>query len=171
LPVAQALDDIEERGLALRYPYLSLAVAAQAFAQTPAAPAAPKTKPSQPAFCANCHKAAPGQVAGYFDSVAFKSQAIQLDVGAGPEILRFDPKTLKVIDAGVEKNAEHLRDVKKRHEARIDFVEKDGVKMATEVRLKGPIKIAAEKLIDYAGVAKLVAEGPAKTKYTLMVLN
>jgi rhodanese-related sulfurtransferase len=148
---------------------LALVFAAQAvFAQAPAAPAAPKAKPTQPAFCANCHKAAPGQVAGYFDSVAFKSHSIQLDVGAGPEILRFDPKTLKVIDAGVDKNPEHLRDVKKRHEARIDYIEKDGVKFATEVRFKGPIKIAAEKLIDYAGVAKLVADGPGKTTYTLI---
>jgi rhodanese-related sulfurtransferase len=147
----------------------ALLFAAQAvFAQAPATPAVAPTKPSQPAFCSACHKTAPGQVAGYFDSVAFKSQSIQLDVGAGPEILRFDPKTLKVIDAGVEKDAEHLRDVKKRHEARIKFVEKDGVKFATEVRFKGPIKIAADKLIDYEGVAKLVAEGPGKTVYTLI---
>jgi rhodanese-related sulfurtransferase len=147
----------------------ALLIAAQtAFAQAPAAPAAAPAKPTQPAFCTACHKPAPGQVAGYFDSVAFKSQSIQLDIGAGPEILRFDPKTLKVIDAGVEKNAEHLRDVKKRHEARIYFVEKDGTKVATEIRFKGPIKIAADKLIDYAGVAKLVAEGPAKTPYTLI---
>jgi rhodanese-related sulfurtransferase len=148
---------------------VALLLSAQAvFAQTPAAPAAAKVKPSQPAFCSACHKAEPGQVGGYFDSVAFKSQSIQLDVGAGPEILRFDPKTLKVIDAGVEKSVEHLRDVKKRHEARIDFVEKDGVKVATEIHLKGPIKIAANKLIDYAGVAKLVAEDPEKAKYTLI---
>jgi len=143
----------------------TLLIATQAaFAQAPAAP----VKPSQPTFCSACHKPAPGEVAGYFDSVAFKSQSIQLDVGAGPEILRFDPKTIKVIDAGVEKNAEHLRDVKKRHETRIAFVEKDGVKFATEIRFKGPIKIAADKLIDYAGVAKLVAQGPAKSTYTLI---
>jgi rhodanese-related sulfurtransferase len=146
--------------------YAALLLGAQAaFAQAPAAASA---KPSQPAFCANCHKTAPGQVAGYFDSVAFKSLSMQLDVGAGPEILRFDPKVLKVIDAGEEKKVEHLRDVKKRHEARVDFVEKDGVKFATEIRFKGPIKIAANKLIDYAGVAKLVADEPGTTTYTLI---
>jgi rhodanese-related sulfurtransferase len=144
----------------------ALLLAAQAvFAQAPAPAAA---KPAQPAFCSNCHKLAPDQVAGYFEAVAFKTTAIQLDVGAGPQIVRFDPKTLKVIDAGVEKNAEHLRDIKKRHETRITYVEKDGVKVATEIRFKGPIKIAADKLIDYAGVAKLVAEGPGKTTYTLI---
>jgi rhodanese-related sulfurtransferase len=138
------------------------------FAQAPATPATAAAKPSQPAFCSNCHKLAPDQVAGYFDAVAFKTTAIQLDIGAGPQIVRFDPKTLKVIDAGVEKNVEHLRDVKKRHEARITYVEKDGVKFATEIRFKGPIKIAADKLIDYAGVAKLVAGGQAPAPYTLI---
>jgi hypothetical protein len=71
-----------------------------AFAQTAPAPTA---KPSQPAFCSNCHKAEPGRIGGYFDSVAFKSQSIQVDVGAGSEIVRFDPKSLKVIDAGEPK--------------------------------------------------------------------
>jgi rhodanese-related sulfurtransferase len=154
--------------LRLSIPFALIFAAQAVCAQAPATPAAPKAKPSQPAFCANCHQTAPGQLGGYFDSVAFKSQSIQLDVGAGPEILRFDAKTVKVIDAGVAKNAEHLRDVKKRHEARIEYVEKDGAKFVTEIRFKGPIKIAAEKLIDYAGVAKLVADGPEKTKYTLI---
>jgi len=146
----------------------SLLLAAQAaLAQAPTAPAA-AGKPSQPAFCAACHAAAPGQLGGYFESVAFKSQSIQLDIGSGPEIVRFDPKTLKVFDAGVEKPAEQMREIKKRHEARIAFVEKDGVKYATEIRFKGPIKIDAKKLIDYATVAKLVADGPQKASYTLV---
>ena len=137
-----------------------------AMAQAPAAPA--KAKPTQPAMCAACHTLEPGQIGGYFDSVAFKSQSMQIDVGGGSEIVRFDPKTLKVIDAGVEKNAEHMRDVRKRHESRVSYVMKDGVKFATEIRFKGPAKIDPAALIDYAAVAKLVAEGPAKTPYTLI---
>lgn len=143
---------------------LACTFAAAASAQAPA----PAAKPTQPAFCANCHKPAAGQVAGYFDSVAFKSQSIQLDVGAGPEILRFDPKALKVIDAGENKPAEHLREVKKRHEASVQFVEKDGVKYATTITFKGPIKIAPEKLANYDTIAKLVADGPDKARYTLI---
>jgi rhodanese-related sulfurtransferase len=134
-----------------------------AFAQTAPPPTA---KPSQPAFCSNCHKAEPGRIGGYFDSVAFKSQSIQVDVGAGSEIVRFDPKSLKVIDAGEPKKADHLRDVKKRHEVMVQFVEKDGAKFATLVTFKGPIKIAPEKLANYDMIAKLVADGPAK--YTLI---
>lgn len=139
-----------------------------ATAQTPAAPPTAKAKPSQPPFCSACHDNKPNQVAGYFDSVAFKSNSMQLDIGSGTEILRFDPKALKVIDADLDKPVEHLRDVRKRHEVRIDYVVKDGVKHATQVSFKGPVKIDPAKLIDYAGVAKLVADGPDKARYTLI---
>ena len=148
----------------------ALIFAAQAvFAQAPAAPAAAKAKPPQPAMCAACHNLEPNQIGGYFESAAFKSQAMQVDVGAAmPQILRFDPKTLKVIDAGVAKTPDFLSEAKKRHEVQVTFVEKDGVKVASEIRFKGPVKIDPANLIDYAGVAKLVAEGPTKTTYTLI---
>jgi rhodanese-related sulfurtransferase len=147
----------------------ALMFAAQiASAQTSPAPAA-KVKPPLPAMCAACHTLEANQMGGYFDSAAFKSQSIQLDVGAAaPQILRFDPKALKVIDAGVEKKPEFLKDAKKRHEVQVTFVEKDGAKLVTEIRFKGPVKIDPAKLIDYAGVARLVAEGQAKTPYTLI---
>src|SRR5512134_4039726 len=108
------------------------------------AQAAPK--PSQPAVCNNCHQPAPGQVAGYFENVAFKSQAIQLGIDANKEIVRFDPATLKVLDAGVARKPEQLRDIKKGHETRVAYVEKDGQKWATEIRFKGPVKDAKEDL-------------------------
>ena len=129
------------------------AAACTAFAQAPAG------KPTIPQICTNCHKAAPGEVAGYFDNVAFKSQSIQLAIDDGKEIIRFDPKALNVIDAGAAKNAEHLREVRKGHETRVSFVEKDGQKWATEIRFKGPVKVAKEDLVDYAFVKKLVDQG------------
>jgi rhodanese-related sulfurtransferase len=73
-----------------------------------------------------------------------------------------------VLDAGDAKKVEHLREVKKGHEARIEFVEKDGVKTATLISFKGPIKIAQEKLVFYPAVQKLVAAGPEKGAYTLI---
>jgi len=138
----------------LLFTALALAVGAAA-AQAPASVA----KPTQPAVCNNCHKPAPGQVAGYFENVAFKSQAIQLGIDANKEIVRFDPKTLKVFDAGVTKTPEQLREIKKGHEARVAYVEKDGQKWATEIRFKGPVKVAKEDLVDYAYVRKLVEQG------------
>ncbi len=133
----------------------AIAIAGAASAQAPA----PAGKPSQPAVCNNCHKPEAGVLGGYFDNVAFKSQSIQLGIDAAKEIVRFDPKTVKVIDAGTEKKPEHLYDVRSGHETRIVYVDKDGQKWATEVRLKGPVKVAKEDLVDYAFVQKLVGQG------------
>ena len=141
-----------------------IALAANAAAQAPA----PAAKPTQPPVCNNCHKPEAGIVGGYFDNVAFKSQSIQVNLGTATEIVRFDPKTLKVIDAGDAKSPEHLRDVKKGHEARIAVVEKDGQKFATSISFKGPIKTPPEKLIGYDAVAKLVAQGPLVGNVTLI---
>ncbi len=139
--------------------FTAVALAAGAAAAQAPAPAA---KATQPAVCNNCHKPAPGQVAGYFENVAFKSQSIQLGIDANKEIVRFDEKTLKVFDAGEPKKPEQMRDIKKGHEARIAYVEKDGQKWATEIRFKGPVKVAKEDLVDYAFVRKLVDEGSGK---------
>lgn len=142
----------------------ALGFAAAAWAQAPAT--AEKPTISKP--CLNCHKAAPGELQGSFENVAFKSQSIQMKIDAATEIVRFDPKTIKVTDAGDAKTAEALRDIRKGHEARIAFVEKDGVKTATAIWFKGPIKIAPEKLVMYDEVAALVAKGPEAGNYVLV---
>jgi len=135
-----------------------------ALAQAPA----PATRPVIPQICTTCHKAQPNAVQGIFENVAFKSQSIQLKIDAHTEIVRFDPKTIKVVDSGVVKPGEALRDIAKNREARIDYVEKDGAKLATQISFKGPIKIAPEKLSNYAEVERLVALGPEQGKYTLI---
>jgi len=128
-------------------------MAGGALAQTPA------PKPTQPAVCGNCHKPEPGTVAGYFENVAFKSQSIQIGIDAHKEIVRFDEKALRVIEAGDAKKVEWLRDARKGHEVRVAYVERDGQKFATEIRFKGPVKVAKEDLVDYAFVRKLVDQG------------
>ncbi len=143
---------------------VALGFATAAWGQAPAT--AEKPTISKP--CMNCHKAAPGELQGSFENVAFKSQSIQMKIDAATEIVRFDPKTIKVTDAGDAKTAEALRDIKKGHEARIAYVEKDGVKTATAIWFKGPIKIAPEKLVMYDQVAALVAKGPEAGNYTLV---
>jgi len=147
---------------------LALAAAAAAGAQAPAPAAQPAARPSQPAFCSNCHKPQAGRIGGFFDSVAFRSMAMQIDVGAGPELLRFDPKTVKVIEAGETKPAEALRAIKRRHEVMVAFVERDGVRHATEVTVKGPVKLPPEQVATFDMVAQLVAQGPEKGRYTLI---
>jgi rhodanese-related sulfurtransferase len=141
---------------------IAFAIAASAIVAGGALAQAPAPKPSQPAVCNNCHKPAPGTVAGYFENVAFKSQSIQIGIDANKEIVRFDEKTVKVVDAGEAKKPEHLREVRKGHEVRIAYVEKDGQKWATEVTFKGPVKVAKDDLVDYAFVRKLVDQGKGK---------
>ena len=142
---------------------LALGLAQAAFAQAPET-----AKPTIPKACMNCHQAKPGQIQGAFENVAFKSQSIQMKIDAATEIVRFDPKTLKVIEAGDPKTPEALREIRKGHEARIEYTEKDGVKTATLISFKGPIKIAPEKLVFYPDVEKLVALGPEKGGYMLV---
>lgn len=148
--------------LAIAVALAACAVGVQA--QTPA----PAARPTIPQVCTSCHKAQPGSLRGVFENVAFKSQAIQLKIDANTEIVRFDPKTIKVLDSGVAKPGEALREIAKNREARIDYVDKDGTKFATEISFKGPIKIASEKLSNYAEVERLVALGPDKGSYTLI---
>jgi rhodanese-related sulfurtransferase len=141
-----------------------IAFASLTQAQAPAAPAAapaPAAKAAQPAVCGACHKPAANEVAGYLDNVAFKSQSIQLDLAGSKEIVRFDPKTLKVIDAGDPVKVEKMRDIKKGHEARVEYAMKDGEKWATVINFKGPIKTPPAKLVNYEQVAKAVADGSA----------
>src|SRR5512143_187073 len=140
-------------------PGVALALAGVAIAVNAQAPAA---TPTIPQVCTNCHKAQPNAVQGIFENVAFKSQAIQLKIDSHTEIVRFDPRTIKVVDGGVAKPAEALREISPNREARIDYVDKDGTKVATQISFKGPIKIAPEKLVKYAEVEALVALGPEK---------
>jgi len=147
---------------------LAMALAALAAAPALAQAPAPAVKPTIPQICTTCHKAQPNAVQGIFENVAFKSQSIQLKIDAHTEIVRFDPKTIKVVDGGVAKPGEALRDIARNREARIDYVEKDGAKLATQISFKGPIKIAPEKLSNYKEVERLVALGPEKGNYTLI---
>jgi rhodanese-related sulfurtransferase len=142
---------------------VALAIAPGAFAQ-----AIPAGKPTIPKSCTNCHQAAPGQLHGMFENVAFKSKGIQLKIDASTEVVRFEPKSLKVVDAGQPKDGEALKGIRKGLEARVEYAEKDGVKTATLISFKGPIKIAPEKLVTYDEVARLVAQGPEKGGYLLV---
>ena len=141
----------------------------QALAQEKAvAPAAPQSKPAMAKICANCHQPQPGSLRGNFDSVAYKTQSIQIKIDESTEILRFDKAALKVQNVKGENTEEPLRDIKKGKEVRVEFIEKDGTKIATLVVAKPPIKLAPEKMMSTAEVEKLVAQGPEKGKYLLI---
>jgi hypothetical protein len=139
------------------------ALAAHAAEQAPA-----QANPTMAKICTNCHKPQSGSLHGNFEGVAMKSSSIQLKIDNATEIVRFDKGNLAVENAKGEDLEKKLRAIKKGHEVRIDFIEKDGVKTATRVVSKPPVKVPKEQVVDTAYVEKLIAQGPAKGGYALI---
>jgi rhodanese-related sulfurtransferase len=141
----------------------------QAAAQEKSAAAtAPQARPTNAMICMDCHQAQEGNLRGNFDNVSFKSRSIQLTIDDNVEILKFDEKTIKVVTTDKTEDAEALSDVRKGHEVRIAYTEKNGIKTASLVSIKPPIKVEPEMIISTEDVEKLVALGPEKGKYTLV---
>jgi hypothetical protein len=138
----------------------------QAASQQAATPA----KPTIAKLCTNCHQAEPGNLRGNFDSVAYKTQSIQIKIDDATEVLRFDKDTLQLANVPpfADNPSESLRSLKRGKEIRIAYTEKEGVKFATLLSAKPAIKVAPEKLMSTAEVEKLVAMGPEKGKYLLI---
>lgn len=140
-----------------------------ALAQEKAAPpATPQARPTMAKICGNCHTAEQGNLRGYFESVAYKTQSIQIRIDDAVEILRFDTTALKVQNVKAENAEEPLRALKSGKEVRVQYTEKDGKKFATLVVAKPAIKVAPEKQLKTEDVEKLVAAGPEKGKYVLV---
>ncbi len=132
--------------------------------------AAPQAKPTIAKICTNCHQAEPGNLRGNFESVAYRSQSIQIKIDDITEVLKFDKATLKLVDVPpfADSPSESLYSLKRGKEIRIAYTEKNGEKFATLVSAKGATKIPPEKLMSTAEMEKLVAMGPEKGKYLLI---
>jgi hypothetical protein len=139
-----------------------------AAAAAPVAPAPAPAKPTMAKICGNCHTPQEGSLRGNFDLVAYKTQSLQVKIDTATEILRFDPATLKIENVKGDNPQEPLRDIPKGKEVRVEYIEKEGRKIATLVVAKPPIRVPAEKQIGTEEVEKLVALGPEKGKYTLI---
>jgi hypothetical protein len=102
--------------------------------------------------------------------VAYKTQSIQIKIDDATEILRFDKESLKVLNIQPDpaNPEEPLRAIKKGKEVHVQFIEKDGRKIATHVIAKPAVKVSPEKLINTVDMEKLVAMGPEKGKYLLI---
>lgn len=125
-------------------------------------------RPTAAKICLNCHTPRPGNIHGHFDVLAIKSSSFQMKVDENTEVLRFDKANLKVVSE--EKAAtldDTLKAIKKGHEVRVEFTEKEGVKTATLLSVKPAVKLAASETISLDEVQKLVAMGLDKGKYFL----
>jgi rhodanese-related sulfurtransferase len=132
-------------------------------------PAAEPSRPASARICATCHTASADNLRGYFDTLVLKNNSFQLRMDERTEVLRFDPSTLKVLSPEPATDLEAtLKGIAKGHEVRVQFSEKDGVKMATLLVVKPPVKVAAEESISLEAVQQLVALGPDKGRYFLV---
>lgn len=141
--------------------------AAAAFAAEPVAKA---VRPVIAKICTNCHKAEPGAVRGNFDIVTFKAKTIQVKIDDSVELFKFDEDEIKVINsAGKTGDGEFLKDnlVKKGHEIKVEFTEKDGVKTAVKLIAKPPVNVSPDMLMMTSDIEKLVALGSEKGNYFL----
>jgi rhodanese-related sulfurtransferase len=130
---------------------------------------APQAKAANAKICLNCHKAEANNLRGHWESVAMKSSSIQLKIDDRSEVIRFDKAKLQVLNAAEKGDVEKmLRSIKKGHEVRIEFAEKDGARFASVVSAKPAVKLAAEDKIALADMEKLVTLGPVKGNYTLI---
>lgn len=146
----------------------ALSVAVLMAAQTaPATELAPTAKPKDVKGCTVCHKPVDGQMRAFFDSVAMKSQSIQLKLNDSYEVVGFDRDALKIVNGAVpESVVKSLRAIKKGHEVRVAYVEGgDGTKSITEISIKPPMSVPADKQMKVEEVEKLLKGGG---KYTLV---
>lgn len=130
-------------------------------------------KPTIARICSNCHQPKAGQLFGQFDSVSAKASSIQMTIDDSTEILQYDEDTVRLTGADArtvpaEGVTEALRAIKKGHEVRISFAEKDGIKTASQIVVKPPVSVKPDQLIKTEEVARLVALGPEQGRYTLV---
>jgi Rhodanese-like domain len=148
--------------------FAGLAVAALLVAPAVlAAEQAPLAKAKDVKSCAVCHKPADGQMRAFFDSVAMKSQSIQLKLDAAAEVVKFDKSKLKVVNGVAPGDVEKsLRGIKKGHEVRVAYLEgASGIKTISEISIKPPMKVPAEKQLNTEAIEKLLK---GTEKFTLV---
>ncbi len=141
-------------------------LAATALASGPA----PAPRPTIAKICANCHKAEANAVRGHFDIVAFKAKTIQVKIDDAVELFQFDEDEIKVVNGdGKTGDGEFLKDnlLKKGHEIKVEYQEKNGVRTALKLIEKPPVKVSDEMLMKTADIEKLVAQKPEKGNYFL----
>jgi hypothetical protein len=147
-----------------RYPTLAVMLAAGLLLAwgAPAALAGQKAKVHKP--CMNCHTEFKDQenlVAGELNSRSMKAKSMSITVGGEVEVIKFTDQT-KV------ENIDKIKSLKKPIPVAVLFEQKGADRVATLVKAKPKIVVPEKQLIGVKELAKLVAMGPKKGKYTLI---
>jgi hypothetical protein len=114
--------------------------------------------------CMNCHadyKTAKDILAGNFSSRSVKAKTIQMQIDERVELFKYTDETEVA-------NVANIKDLKESMAIRVHYKMAGQDKVATKIVAKPEMKVPPEQLMSTEDLAKLVAMGPEKGRYTLM---
>jgi hypothetical protein len=132
-----------------------------------AAGRAEAAKPNIMESCKICHTAADGVVRGKMVSVSPEFKSVSITVGPLVWIVKYGDD-LKVKEGDKFSGAETLKTIPRDREIAITFTGTEASPVATQVAVKQPYKVPAEKLVTIEKMQELAAQGPEAGKYTLI---
>lgn len=143
------------------------ALAAGALGLLLAAGSAEAAKPNIMESCKVCHTAADGVVRGKMVSVSPEFKSVSITVGPLVWIVKYGDD-LKVKEGEKFSGAETLKSIPRDREIAITFTGTEASPVATQVAVKQPYKVPAEKLATLEQVQELVQKTPEEGKYLLV---
>ena len=124
-------------------------------------------KPNIMESCKICHTAADGVVRGKLVSVSSEFKSVSLTVGPLVWIVKYGDD-LKVKEGEKFSGPDTLRTIPRDREIAVTFAGGEQNPVATQVAVKQPYKVPAEKLVTIEKMQELTAQGPEAGKYTLI---
>jgi len=131
-----------------------------------AGPAA-AAKPNIMESCKICHTAADGVVRGKLVSASGEFKSVSVTVGPLVWIVKYGDD-LKVKEGEKFSGPEALKAIPRDREIAVTFSGSEQNPVATQIAVKQPYKVPAEKLITLEKMQELAAQGPEAGKYTLI---
>ena len=143
------------------------ALAAGAFGLLLAAGSAEAAKPNIMESCKVCHTAVDGVVRGKLVSVSPEFKSVSITVGPLVWIVKYGDD-LKVQEGDKFSGAETLKTIPRDREIAITFTGTEASPVATQLAVKQPYKVPAEKLATLEQVQELVQKTPEEGKYLIV---
>jgi rhodanese-related sulfurtransferase len=124
-------------------------------------------KPNIMESCKICHTAADGVVRGKLVSASAEFKTVSVTVGPLVWIVKYGDD-LKVKEGEKFSGADALKTIPRDREIAVTFAGGEASPVATQVAVKQPYKVPADKLATLETVQELVAKGPEAGKFTLV---
>jgi hypothetical protein len=145
----------------------SIVPAVGALALLAGAGTADAAKPNIMESCKICHTAVDGVVRGKLVSVSGEFKSVSVTVGPLVWIVKYGDD-LKVKEGEKFSGPEALKSIPRDREIAVTFTGGEQSPVATQLAVKQPYKVPAEKIIAVEKMQELVAQGPEAGKYTLI---